>query len=436
MNIKKYFSLWVIAVFVMAVIASCVQKDDWETPPIQCTNKFPEVTMTMADFKAQAPQSGYISIDTDQVFDGYVVSSDENGNFFKTISFQDKPENPTAGLQIEVDRSNNYTDFPVGAHIRINAKGLRLGVDRGVVKIGAVDKTFPIGRIPGVLLNRYLSGVCNGSGLDIVDIKPLELDNFKLAQDTQYLNMLVKVPNVQFAADELGKTYLNYVAGAGVDTSRSMVDASGNTSVLRNSAFSAFGSTLLPEGKGDLTFIVSRFNSSWQMLIRGLNDVKLGGKRFFFEGFDGGNLDNWFTVNVTGAQVWNIQQFGNPKPCVVMNGFAGGNNTNEDWLISKPISLQGLSSATVSFDTDVRRDGNPLEVFVTENYTGDPATTVWTPLSALLDPDASAFNTWTNSGDINLDPYVNKNISIAFKYTSTTSAAATWQIDNIRVLGN
>jgi hypothetical protein len=116
-----------------------------------------------------------------------------------------------------------------------------------------------------------------------------------------------------------------------------------------------------------------------------------------------------------------------------MNGF---NNNNEDWLISKPISLQGLTSASLSFDTDVKDSGNPLEVFITENYTGNPATTIWIPLSAVLDPDANLFNTWTYSGDISLNAYLNKGIAIGFKYTSTTSASAIWQLDNVRVVGN
>ncbi|AZA52982.1 DUF5689 domain-containing protein [Chryseobacterium sp. G0201] len=436
MNIKKYFNLVTGIAFAAISITSCVQKDEWETPPIKCENKFAATNITMAAFKAQAPTTGYILINTDQIFDGYVVSSDENGNFYKTISFQDKPENPTVGLQIEVDRASNYADFPVGAHIRINARGLRLGTDRGAVKIGSVDQSFDIGRIPGSLVSRYVSGVCTGNGLDIAAMKPLELATLKIAQDEKYINMLVKVPNVQFAAGEIGKKYLNYVAGAGVDTDRNIVDQSGNTTIIRNSGFASFGSTLVPEGKGDLTFVVSRYITSWQMLIRSTKDVNFGGKRFFFESFDGTLTDNWDAVSVTGAQIWNIQQFGNPKPCVVMNGFAGVNNSNEDWLISKDISLQGFTSASLSFETDVRYAGNPIEVFVTDNYSGNPTTTTWTPLSAILDPNNAQFNTWTYSGDISLNAFANKNVRIAFKYTSTTTAAATWELDNVRVVGN
>lgn len=437
-NIRKYLSFVTAAAFAAVSITSCVQKDEWETPPIKCENKFAAPNTTMTAIKALAPANGYALITTDQIFDGYIVSSDENGNFYKTISFQDKPENPTVGLQMEVDRASNYADFPVGAHIRINAKGLRVGLDRGTVKLGSVDETFAIGRIPGSLVSRYISGVCNGNGLEIATLKPLELATLKLAMDEKYINTLVKVPNVQFSAGEIGKKYIDYVAGAGVDTDRSIVDQSGNATTIRNSGFSSFGSALLPEGKGDLTFVVSRYNANWQMLIRSTKDVNFTGRRFFFDGFDGPLATNWDAVSVTGTQVWNIQQFGNPKPCVVMNGFASVNNANEDWLISKPISLQGFTSATLSFETDVRYAGNVLEVFVVDNanYTGNPATTTWTPLSATMDPNNTIFNTWTYSGDISLTAFANKNVRIAFKYTSTTSAAATWELDNVRVIGN
>lgn len=436
MNIKKYLSLVTGVALSAIAITSCTQKDEWETPPINCENKFPTTNTTLASFKALTPSSGFLLITDDKIFDGYVVSSDENGNFYKTISIQDKPENPTAAIQMEVDRSSNYADFPVGAHVRINAKGLRLALDRGTVKIGSVDPSFTVGRIPASLLSRYIAGVCGGNGLEVATLKPLELPNLAAAKNDQYINMLVKVPDVQFASGELGKKYIDYVSGAGVDTNRNIVDILGNATVIRNSGFFTSGSANVATGKGNLTFVVSRYNSDWQMLIRNTNDIDFSGKRFFFDGFEGVLTDNWIPVSVTGAQIWNIQQFGNPKPCAVMNGFASVNNVNEDWLISKPISLQGFTSASLSFETDGRYAGNPLEVFVTENYTGNPATTTWTPLSAILDPNLTIFNTWTNSGNISLTSFVNKNVQIAFKYTSTSTAATTWELDNVKVVGN
>lgn len=111
----------------LTVLNSCVKDDDYSVPPIECNNKYSAPTISLADFVNQAPATGVYKVTKDQVFDGYVVSSDEQGNFYKTISIQDKAENPTIGLQIEVDKSSNFANFPVGAHVRINANGLVLG---------------------------------------------------------------------------------------------------------------------------------------------------------------------------------------------------------------------------------------------------------------------------------------------------------------------
>jgi len=118
-----------------------------------------------------------------------------------------------------------------------------------------------------------------------------------------------------------------------------------------------------------------------------------------------------------------------------MNGFAGGNNVNEDWLISKSVSLVGKTKAAVSFTSDVRYNGNALQVYATENYTGNPATTNWVLLPATLDTNSGAFGDWVSSGNVDLSAFLGKNVRIAFKYTSTTSAAATWEIDDFRIKG-
>lgn len=283
MKIKNYL-LKVFSLIIFAfILISCVRSNDWQTPPITCTNKFDAPTMTMAAFVAMAPASSTVTIPaggTPVIFDAYVISTDENGNFYKTISFQDQAENPTVGLQMEVDRISNYADFPVGSHIRIKANGLILGTDHGVKKLGSTDPTYPIGRIPDPLFSRYISGVCNGQGMEIVSIKPTELPNLSFAKNAKYINTLVTVKNVQFSAGELGKTYLNYVAGAGVDTTRKIEDKSGKTSVIKNSGFFTGGKTLVPSKSGTIIFVVSKYNTTWQMLTRSLQDVNFESSRF------------------------------------------------------------------------------------------------------------------------------------------------------------
>lgn len=462
MNFKQYFkTAFVIALSAVAV-SSCVDKDDWETPPINCNNKFDAPTISLADFKAQAPSTGYLLITDDQIFDGYIVSSDENGNFYKTISFQDKPENPTAGLQMEVDRASNYADFPVGTHVRINAKGLRLGLDRGAVKIGSVDPTFAIGRIPGVLFNKYISAVCNGSTAEIVTIKPTELPSLTAASNEKYINTLVTVNNVQFSLSEIypdQKAYVNFVAGAGVDTDRKIEDAAGGSSTLRSSGFSTYGASLLPKGTGSLTFVVGRYNSNYQMMIRSLQDVKITptGTRFDptppkggstitypvtleenFQSFSG-NLQEDFPgyINdpVFGNRYWQLRTFGDNK-YIQLSANAGSGQFETFFVV--PVTF--TPGKSVSFDVNVGfYKGEVLKVYTSTDYTpsGDiTAATLKDISSSFTIPKTpvDGYGTFTSAGTYTIPSTLSGKGFVMFKYVGNGSGATTTiQLDNIKV---
>jgi len=462
MNINKYLSIVTGAAFAAISLTSCVQKDEWETPPVNCNNKFPNTTTTLAAFKALAPSTGYVLISTDQIFDGYITSSDENGNFYKTISFQDKAENPTAALQMEVDKSSNYADFPVGAHIRINAKGLRLGLDRGTVKIGSVDPTFSIGRIPASLVSRYVSGVCNGNGLEIATLKPLELANLSAAKNEQYINMLVKVPNVQFSSGDIlpvNKTFIDYVAGAGVDTDRTLEDATGNNVVLRNSGFFSEGSKLLPKGNGDATFVVSRYNSSWQMLIRKTSDLNFTGTRIDSAppkggtaiAFSGSFLENFESYSLTptnlevypkyvndaliGNRYWQLKTFSNNKYIQL-----GANSGSGPYVTYFAVPVDFTAASTLKFDVNVGFwNGNALKVYYTTNYTalGDISVATKTDITSsftIPTTPLSGYGTLAPAGTYSIPASVTGNGYILFEYTGNGSGVTTTlQLDNIQV---
>jgi len=56
----------------------------------------------------------------------------------------------------------------------------------------------------------------------------------------------------------------------------------------------------------------------------------------------------------------------------------------------------------------------------------------WAQLTIPIYP---AGNNWTfvNSGDIDLNPYLGKNIKIAFKYISSVASSASWEVKNFRI---
>lgn len=155
----------------------------------------------------------------------------------------------------------------------------------------------------------------------------------------------------------------------------------------------------------------------------------------FNDGFDD-SWEDWTKHSVTGAEVWVLDtQFGNPGNCARMSGFANGNNENEDWLISPAIDLSNETSVSLSFQTAVSsHSGNILEVKISNNYSGgNPNDDTWTNISATL---SSANYDWTDSGSIDISSFAGGNVFIAFKYTSTSSASKTWEVDNVKIIKN
>ena len=251
----------------------------------------------------------------------------------------------------------------------------------------------------------------------------------------------IKLKGVQFIDADLYKPY-----ASGTTTNRTLIDCTGKTIVLRTSNFATFAGKDIDGGKGDVYAIVSAFNGTYQLWIpyqinADLNNPRCDGSVYtplatiYGDDFSSG-FANWNTVSVTGAEVWTISNQGNSgNNYAMMNGYASGNKANEDWLISKEISLVGKTKAFVSFTTDVRYAGNALQVYATDNYSGNPSTTTWTLLPATLDTNTAAFGDWASSGNVNLSAFLGKNVRIAFKYTSTTSAAATWEVDDFKIKG-
>ncbi len=444
MNIKNFLKIGLGVALLGGTQISCIHDDKWDAPEIVCNNKFNAPTMTMAEFVALCPASGVYTIpaqdasNPEVIFDGYVVSSDANGNFYKTISFQDKPENPTVGLVVGINKSLNYADFPVGAHIRIRANGMLIGKSAGVITLGVTDPDFAIGRIPESIISRYIAGVCNGNGLDIATIVPRELSLADIKND-KYINTLVKVKNVQFVDGEVGLKLMNTDAsGNFTDTDRHIVDVYGTQATIRTDGFFK-PSYQIPDKSGDITFVVSKYNSSFQNVIRGISDIDFKNPRLtpatliLNESFANLTANAWTAYNVSGNQVWGTTNFGNPAPSAYISGLGA---VNEDWLISKPLSLAGATTAKLYFESDVRYAGNPLQVLITTDaYAGgNPNTLNWTPLNAFVDTDIASFGGFVGSGLVDLTPYLNQNIRIAFKYTNpSTSVASAVEIDNVKV---
>lgn len=399
---------------------------DGTTP--SCTFNTTGKTMkTVAEVKAyftgalaQIPDNAYLK--------AQVTANDKTGNLFKYIYVEDK----TGGIRVNIDMASLYADprFFVGKQVLINLKDLYVGSVNGEVQLGGLFS----GNVGRVLPNDVYKHFFPTN--DFTEVVATEKTIAGLTDAD--VGRWIKIKNLQFINDDLGESY-----AGGSNTSRTLEDCSGAKISLTTSSFANFASRQIDSGKGDLYGVLTKYNGKYEVWITNPLGADFDGNRcdgspvpvfenIFNEDFSGALTNNWTAVSVLGAAVWNIQQFGNPKPCVVMSG-----NGNEDWLISKPITLAGYKNYYLSFETDGRASvpSNPLEVYVTDNYTGNYATTTWTKLNPILDSDLSKFAPFVNSGKLDISNFAGKNVVVAFKYTSTATASATWELDNVKVRG-
>ena len=112
------------------------------------------------------------------------------------------------------------------------------------------------------------------------------------------------------------------------------------------------------------------------------------------------------------------------------SAYAGGtSHTTESWLVSPliavPAQTNGFPILTFDYAINHAKGTKALAVMVQANN-GE-----WTEVEI---PNYITVDSWNfeSSGDIDLSAYKGKNIKFAFKYTSTTSAAATVEIKNIK----
>src|SRR5690606_22163031 len=129
--------------------SSCVKTRDFDPPEIKCDNNLVANT-TILEVK-NLYVDGTIQIQDNLVLEGFVVSSDKEGNFFGNLHFQDSPIDPIQGLEIEIDVRDSHLFYGVGQKVLIKLKGLYLGKSKDVFKIGGVFSSFgnmSVGRIP------------------------------------------------------------------------------------------------------------------------------------------------------------------------------------------------------------------------------------------------------------------------------------------------
>lgn len=145
-----------------------------------------------------------------------------------------------------------------------------------------------------------------------------------------------------------------------------------------------------------------------------------------FTGNNAGNCTSVTSLPSSDFTVWTLDNTYGWKG----TAFKGSANKADATLYTPEIDLTGYSSATLTFNHAVNFCDSPSSVLSVEVVCNGVATV----LQGIAWP---AGNKWAfnESGDISLNDFAGKKIRIAFHYTSTASAAATWEINRMTVRG-
>jgi hypothetical protein len=443
-----------LSFFVLAIImffGSCAE--EFSVPKLICNQPDLKVNRTVEEVRART--SSIVSQYTyDDIIEAYVVSSDEAGNFFKTISFQTlaTETKPAIGFSVPVDASNTYVDFRLGNKVYIKMKDQYTDFYYGGMRIGDIYvNTYNEGGVGRISANDYKK-VLNASCTIVEEeklVRPISIS--ELLNDAN-INTLVELSDVQFTKDAIGRYYYEASNDVGGGTNWSLMDKLGNQVLFRTSSFADFADKIVPDGSGKIRGVLTKFSSDYQLLARSEKDVMLRGTAavpFFAENFktvtDNSNLSlaGWSNIVQSGTLFWKGKVYsGNGYAEFAISGTKV--NSNIAWLISPKIDMDLHTNEVLTFRAaqhhlDVDSPLNSLQVYVSSNFDGLNVTkATWIPLTVVLPNQSTPWYQFVGSGGVDLSSYTGK-INIAFKYTGSGKNLAldgAFQVDDVQIYGD
>ena len=211
----------------------------------------------------------YKKVEEPMEIKGYVTGNDVQGNLYNELVIDDG----TGAITIGVSQGGLYGLFPIGAEVLIELNGLSVGNYGLHPQIGtpytSAKGQNSIGRMSRAVWNHHfrLTGKSQ-------TIAPIDFNNsWKPASDgLTYSGKLVTMKNVSFKGADGKKTFANASAGSG--SVSVYFNEYPTTTMVYTSNYADFASNPLPQGKVNVTGILKRYNNSWELIIRSLDDIE------------------------------------------------------------------------------------------------------------------------------------------------------------------
>lgn len=213
-------------IFALAALSCIVSCEEFE--PV-FTGKYPEPepwtpvvmepTHTIAKLAAMYETGKPWVIDKDIVIAGKVSTTDQPGNFYKSLYIQDG----TGGMEIKIGKNGLYNDYKPGQTLYVKCNGLSLGMygysssssygGNGMVQIGFEDPSgeYETSYIEySIIIDTHIFRGETGEELQPVEITEQQLPSRTSSlADCRYIGQLVTLKGLKYANESFTLLYLD-----------------------------------------------------------------------------------------------------------------------------------------------------------------------------------------------------------------------------------
>lgn len=290
-----------IFVFAAALLtlASCGLKEEFQpvfsgtpgNPPAYryyTDDDFAEI-ITIAELSKLYSPGKPVEIEDDLVIKGRISTTDQPGNFYKSLYIQDE----TAGIELKIGKNGLYNDYRPGQMVYVKLAGLSVGMygyksgnygGMGMVQIGFKDSTGEYEtsymEMPYIIERHIL----RGDPSDIQIVKPEVIAESKLPNpktDTQktnrYIGRLVTLENLTYSDEIFCLLYL--------DSSRDKKSFTNRVFLSDSNGIETYGKT-----HGVTTWAMSKNKMKDYMYAGFWDECKVGSGSDFVKKEDGSYL--------------------------------------------------------------------------------------------------------------------------------------------------
>ena len=277
-NVKRAV-FYLLLTPVSLLLLSCMD-NDWDIPGTDGSEYGNQaVTETNLVSIAQLKQKyatviyngSYVQFTEPTQIKGVVTGNDVQGNIYNQIAIEDG----TGSMIICVAQGGMFGQLQVGREIIVELQDLYIGSYGQQPEIGTPytnknGRTY-VSRMPRSLWQSHFKM------LGMKSASPTEFDKTMLG-NADYMKencgRLMTIRGVKFQGANGKKVFAaDKDKDAANSVNRSLQGISSNQLVVRTSTYADFANKPLPQGEVDITGIFTRYNNTWQVLIREESDI-------------------------------------------------------------------------------------------------------------------------------------------------------------------